>query len=61
MMEANDFLKEKTAKLGIGQYSRHVLLCAGPRCCNAEDGEAAYEALKDQIKDHGLMSGPDAC
>ncbi len=62
MPDASEFLQHAKTKLGLGQYHRHVMLCIGPRCCTPEEGEAAYETLKDHIKDRGLMSaGPNAC
>jgi (2Fe-2S) ferredoxin len=54
-------LQSVAAKLGIGAYRRHVLLCTGPTCCTPEDGMAAWEALKGQIKERGLGAGPAAC
>jgi (2Fe-2S) ferredoxin len=54
-------LTEITSALGIGGYRRHVFLCTGPSCCTPEAGLAAWEALKKQIKDAGLASGPNAC
>ncbi len=48
-------------KLGIGAYKRHVLLCTGPKCCTLEVGMEAWEALKGQIKEHGLGAGENAC
>ena len=48
-------------KLGIGSYQRHVFLCTGPSCCTPEDGLAAWEVLKNQIKEHDLGAGPNAC
>jgi (2Fe-2S) ferredoxin len=49
------------AKLGIGSYKRHVLLCTGPNCCTPDDGLKAWEALKREIKDKNLGSGERAC
>jgi (2Fe-2S) ferredoxin len=50
-------------KLGIGTYHRHVLLCSGPDCCDPAVGEAAWKALKSELKDRGLTlaAGPNAC
>jgi (2Fe-2S) ferredoxin len=48
-------------KLGIGRYQRHVFLCTGPKCCTPEIGLASWEALKQALKDKGLLEGPDAC
>jgi (2Fe-2S) ferredoxin len=53
--------RDVAAKLGIGSYHRHVFLCAGPSCCTPEDGLAAWEVLKKEIKDRGLSSGANAC
>jgi len=49
------------AKLGIGSYKRHVLLCTGPNCCTPDDGLKAWEALKREIKDKNLTTGERAC
>jgi (2Fe-2S) ferredoxin len=51
------------AKLGIGGYHRHVFLCTGPNCCAPEEGLAAWEALKKELKDKNLSlsTGPNAC
>jgi len=54
-------LQEIAEKLGIGKYSRHVLLCTGPTCCTEKEGLEAWEELKKQIKQHGLDSGENAC
>jgi (2Fe-2S) ferredoxin len=48
-------------KLGIGSYHKHVFLCTGPSCCKPEVGQAAWEALKKQIKEHDHATGPNAC
>jgi (2Fe-2S) ferredoxin len=54
-------LESVAAKLGIGSYHRHVLLCTGPNCCTPEEGLAAWEALKQQLKQHNLGTGENAC
>jgi (2Fe-2S) ferredoxin len=61
MSERQDQLQAAAVKLGIGSYQRHVFLCPGPNCCTPEEGLAAWETLKQQLKDHGLGSGPKAC
>jgi (2Fe-2S) ferredoxin len=50
-------------KLLIGSYRRHVFLCVGEQCCTKEEGEAAWEALKRELKDRdlSLSAGPHAC
>jgi (2Fe-2S) ferredoxin len=58
-LEAN--LKAAATKLDIGAIRRHVFLCTGPTCCAPETGFAAWEALKSEIKTHGLEHGENAC
>ncbi len=61
MSELKEQLQAVAAKLGVGDYHRHVFLCTGPNCCTPEAGTEAWEALKQQIKMHGLASGAHAC
>jgi (2Fe-2S) ferredoxin len=61
MSEKEQQLETAAAKLGIGGYRRHVLLCTGPTCCTPEAGVAAWEALKGQLKEKGLLAGDNAC
>jgi (2Fe-2S) ferredoxin len=60
-MDVPEQLQATAAKLNIGGYVRHVFLCTGPNCCTPEEGQAAWEALKREIKDHDLGAGPNAC
>ena len=61
MSDVKQELKERAEKLGIGQYQRHVLLCTGPTCCTPEAGMEAWEVLKRELKEKGLLAGPNAC
>jgi (2Fe-2S) ferredoxin len=61
MASNQDQLISVAAKLGIGAYRRHVFLCTGPNCCTTEEGLAAWEALKQHIKQHNLGTGDKAC
>lgn len=54
-------LESVSAKLGIGAYHRHVLLCTGPNCCTPQEGQEAWDVLKQQIKQHQLGSGDNSC
>ena len=45
------------AAFGVHTIERHVLLCAGPDCATAEQGDASWDYLKRRMKDLGL-SGP---
>jgi (2Fe-2S) ferredoxin len=47
-------LEMAAAKVGIGSYTRHVFLCTGPNCCTSEEGLAAWEVLKRELKEAGL-------
>ena len=60
---SNEKLAEVAGKLKIGQFHRHVLLCIGDECCSSKVGEAAWEALKKELKDRNLSlaTGPNAC
>jgi len=59
----SDKLREVASKLKIGEFCRHVFLCIGDSCCSKEQGEEAWKALKDQLKDRNLSlsTGPSAC
>ena len=61
MSETEDQLKAAATKLDIGGYHRHVFLCTGPNCCTPEVGLAAWDVLKQQIKEQELSRGPRAC
>jgi (2Fe-2S) ferredoxin len=61
MTDKNEQLQAAAAKVGVGTHQRHVFLCTGPSCCTPEVGMAAWDVLKQQIKEHGLSSGPAAC
>jgi (2Fe-2S) ferredoxin len=61
MADKNEQLQAAVAKVGIGAYQRHVFLCTGPSCCTPEVGMAAWEKLKQTLKDKGLTAGPNAC
>lgn len=47
-------LQTTAKKLFIEQSQRHVFLCIGESCCSKADGEAAWEALKKELKDRNL-------
>ncbi len=61
MSEKREPLPLIVQKLGIGTYGRHVLLCTGPNCCTPEEGLEAWNALKQQLKEHNLDRGENAC
>ncbi len=47
--------------LGLTQFRRHIFLCAdqsAPKCCDKEQGVAAWEFLKKRLKELNL-AGPN--
>ncbi|MFO0877178.1 MAG: hypothetical protein U0840_07360 [Gemmataceae bacterium] len=61
MSDRSRELQQAAKKVGIGDYENHVFLCTGPTCCSEPEGMAAWEKLKEQIKQHGLQAGAGAC
>lgn len=47
---------------GVGRLARHVLVCAGPSCCDPEVGARTWGVFKRRLTDLGLtgssQSGP---
>ncbi|HSB36232.1 MAG TPA: (2Fe-2S) ferredoxin domain-containing protein [Thermoanaerobaculia bacterium] len=53
-------LGRKAASLGIPAARRHIFLCCDqtkPKCCDKERGLAAWEYLKNRLKELGLSEG----
>jgi (2Fe-2S) ferredoxin len=63
MSNEKNKLQDIADKLKIGQFARHVFLCIGNTCCSQDQGELAWSALKDQLKERNLSlsSGPASC
>ena len=63
MSTPNEKLADIARTLKIGAFHRHVFLCIGETCCSAEAGNAAWDALKKELKDRNLSlaDGPAAC
>jgi (2Fe-2S) ferredoxin len=61
MSDMKQELRQVAAKIGVGNYVRHVFLCTGPSCCTPEEGTRAWDSLKQELKGRGLLSGPNAC
>lgn len=56
MADLKSQLQGAVQKLCLTTHERHVLLCIGPNCCTPEQGQAAWDVLKQQIKDRNLGS-----
>lgn len=53
---AND-LKSVSEAMGLEKFQRHIFLCADPtkpKCCDREQGLAAWEFLKQRLSELGL-------
>ncbi|MGC3960692.1 MAG: (2Fe-2S) ferredoxin domain-containing protein [Verrucomicrobiota bacterium] len=53
-------LQAEVAKLGLAKFRRHIFLCADQtdaKCCAKEQGLAAWEFLKQRLKELNLV-GP---
>lgn len=47
-------------KLNLEGYSRHILLCTGPKCCHEDTGKRLWEYLKEQLKELKLANVSEA-
>lgn len=50
-------LQARLKQLGISSIRRHIFLCCDqskPKCCSREDSLAAWEYLKDRLRELGL-------
>jgi len=56
-------LESIAEELKIGHYARHVFLCIGGACCEANAGQEAWTKLKTVLKERklSLSAGPHAC
>ena len=63
MTEEQTKLSNAARNLLIGHYKKHVFLCIGESCCSPEVGQAAWDALKKELKDRdlSLSAGEHAC
>lgn len=47
-------LQKTVKKLSIDRVRRHVFLCTGPKCCDAEASEKVWVFLKKRIQELGV-------
>ena len=58
-MKLNLELKNKSQKLGLEKYKRHIFLCAdqtNPKCCSKEAGIESWNYLKKRLTELNLTS-----
>ena len=49
---------ESVALFGIGKITRHLFVCAGPDCVEAEEGDKTWQYVKHRMKELKI-TGPD--
>ena len=49
---------ESVALFGIGKIKRHLFVCAGPDCVEAEEGDKTWQYIKQRMKELGI-TGPE--
>jgi (2Fe-2S) ferredoxin len=57
----NEELQKAVETLGLNKYARHIFICAEPaeaKCCERSVGTAAWEFLKQRLKELNLV-GPN--
>lgn len=50
----------KAKRLNLNGYKRHIMLCAGEKCCTKEVGDPVWEYLKERLTELGLSTPEDA-
>lgn len=60
MSDSRQELQLAASKVGVGNFTRHIFLCTGPSCCTPEVGHAAWDKLKQTLKERNLTVGPQA-
>lgn len=59
--ERSDELRDLAQRYMIGDYTRHIFLCAeqsDPKCCDEGTGKAAWHYLKARLKELNLSLAP---
>lgn len=49
MNDDKDVFTKTIERLRITDTRRHIFLCAGDKCCNADDGQKTWDFLKKRI------------
>jgi (2Fe-2S) ferredoxin len=49
-------LELRIEKVGVNRYQRHILVCAGEKCCTRDQGEALWSYLKRRCQELGLTN-----
>lgn len=51
---------KKSESLNIKGYQRHIILCAGPKCCQQSMGQELWDYLKDRLNQKNLANVREA-
>lgn len=51
---------EVARSYGVGRLARHVLVCAGPSCCDAGEGARTWGTIKRRLAELGLTGTCDS-
>lgn len=60
-MDDDEKIRAAVTKIALHEAKRHVFLCTGPSCCTPEVGQAAWDVLKEKLREAGLSAGPNTC
>jgi (2Fe-2S) ferredoxin len=44
-------LEARLDRIGVPGIKRHLFLCAGPKCCSSDEGEAVWNHIKQKLGD----------
>lgn len=55
MGKERDSSKQSIA-LNLAAYKRHIVFCAGPDCCQNDQGDELWHYLKSRLKERGLVN-----
>lgn len=50
---------EVARQYGVGRLARHVLVCAGPSCCDSGEGARTWGVIKRRLAELGLTGTRD--
>lgn len=50
----------KIKSLNLSSYSRHIMICTGPKCCGGQEREDLWAYLKSRLDEEGLSNHIDA-
>jgi (2Fe-2S) ferredoxin len=64
--EVQKQMSQIVEKLALPAIKKHLILCAGPKCCQAEAGEQTWQWLKERsrqpdFKEHGIFRTKATC